>query len=256
MKAKFYFFLTLLVFFTSSCAFHSGMMTGNASLGGNEFELVRIAQASAKTMRVFFIGGFGADGLVLAAKANLYRDYPLEQGQAYANVSVDFGDAFFPFVHTTTCIITADIVQTKAEARPGIQKLFEVSAAPFDSAYAEKIAALPYKAGDVMAVFNGNDLIPVRVVTLNPNRAKPYTVQMTAVISQKRLHLKEDNLLWEEPLRLAMEHAFKVGDQVMLKNGAGHYGSGVVAAINSEWVVYKSGTVYDKVRPKNLKARE
>ncbi|RYM36084.1 hypothetical protein ERX46_03560 [Brumimicrobium glaciale] len=56
------------------------------------------------------MGGVATDALVLEAKRNLYKNYPLAPGQALANVSVDFKRSFFPIISKAKVVISADII--------------------------------------------------------------------------------------------------------------------------------------------------
>lgn len=106
--------LLILLVFLSSCAFHSGLMTGNASLSDPEFSIVDFAIGSSETVKVFGIGGLNADAVVLEAKRNLYENYPLEKGQALANVTVDFKREYYLIVSKLKVIISAEIVDFNA----------------------------------------------------------------------------------------------------------------------------------------------
>ncbi|BDD05635.1 DUF6567 family protein [Aureibacter tunicatorum] len=94
----------------SSCAFHMGGLTGNASLGNNNFQVVDFAIGTANTTQVLGIGGLKKDGLVLEAKRNLYANRPLKKGQALANVTVDFKRSYYFLVSTTEVTVTAEVV--------------------------------------------------------------------------------------------------------------------------------------------------
>ncbi|MCU4162461.1 DUF6567 family protein [Carboxylicivirga caseinilyticus] len=94
----------------SSCAVHSGMITGNASLNDANFQIIGLGVGQAKTTQVFGLGGLKKDALTLEAKRNLYENHPLQPGQALANVTVDFKRSCFPIVTKTQAIVSAEIV--------------------------------------------------------------------------------------------------------------------------------------------------
>ncbi len=111
--------------FLNSCAFHSGMMTGNAELNSNS-EIVSFAIGQSKAVHVFGIGGLDSKTLVKDAKEDLYSRYPLKQGQAYANVVVDFQQAFYLIVDVNTATVSADIVNLNAsETSNELQSVFK-----------------------------------------------------------------------------------------------------------------------------------
>lgn len=98
---------------TSSCAMHWGMMTGNASLSSNNFKTMKMVTGTAKATKIFGLGGLGKDALVLEAKKDMLMNYPLKDGQALANVTVDFKTSYVFFVITEKATVTADIVEFK-----------------------------------------------------------------------------------------------------------------------------------------------
>lgn len=118
---------TFLLLMNACSSFHGGLMTGNASLQDNNFELIDFAIGKAKTTKLFGIGGMKKEALVFEAKKQMYLSYPLKKGQAYANVSVDFRTSFIFIATTTNVTITADIVQfdKSQSSTDAIQPLFK-----------------------------------------------------------------------------------------------------------------------------------
>lgn len=104
-----------LVLTLFSCASYTGNFNDSAALNGNNFEITGWAQGQSSVQYVFGIGGLNKDQLVFEAKKNLYKNHPLQKGQSYANVSVDFKTLYvLPFVRRTATI-NADIVQFYSE---------------------------------------------------------------------------------------------------------------------------------------------
>ncbi len=101
----------LLVFGLHSCAFHSGMMSSNAHLTENNFQVIDFVKGTASTTHVFGIGGLSKNALVHDAKADMYRKHPLKPGQIYANIVVDVKRSFFFIAATTVITVSADLVQ-------------------------------------------------------------------------------------------------------------------------------------------------
>jgi signal peptidase I len=108
----------------SSCAYHGGMMTANLP---DNFDQEIIAQAKGRASAVYILGIGGLDHkyLVTDAKKNLYSNYPLEKGQAYANLVVD--RRLFPFllVNVNQIFVTADIVADPSLKNDSLQHFFE-----------------------------------------------------------------------------------------------------------------------------------
>lgn len=101
------------MFLLTSCATHWGMMSGNASLSANNFRVIKIATGTSQTTKIIGIGGLGKEALVLEAKKDLMQNNPLKEGQALANVTVDFKNSYMFFVETQKVTVTADIVEFK-----------------------------------------------------------------------------------------------------------------------------------------------
>jgi hypothetical protein len=103
----------LVMFFLSSCAFHTGIMSSSVSLSSNNFKMVKFAQGDASTTKLFGFGGLAKNALVAEAKKDLMQNNPLKDGQALANVTVDFKNSFIFFIMRTKVTVTADIVEFK-----------------------------------------------------------------------------------------------------------------------------------------------
>ncbi|MFK8038724.1 MAG: DUF6567 family protein [Crocinitomicaceae bacterium] len=105
-----------LMFLLHSCAYYNGSMTGNAAISDANFTVAGFATGTSQSIYVFGIGGLNKDGMVIEAKRNMYTTYPLEPGQAFANVTVDFKRGFYLLFNRTICTITADIIDFNGQA--------------------------------------------------------------------------------------------------------------------------------------------
>lgn len=103
----------LTIFSFSGCAVHNGFMSDSVSLSKNNFKMVRYAEGTASTTKFFGLGGLAKNALVAEAKKDLMQNYPLKDGQALANVTVDFKNSFVFFIMKTKVTVTADIVEFK-----------------------------------------------------------------------------------------------------------------------------------------------
>jgi hypothetical protein len=103
----------LIISALTSCAFHTGVMNNSVQLNQNNFKYVRNATGVAKTTKIIGIGGNEKQALVAEAKKDLLDNYPLKDGQALANIVVDFKTSIFLFLTETKVTVTADIVEFK-----------------------------------------------------------------------------------------------------------------------------------------------
>lgn len=104
-----YMALAAIVF--SSCAIHVGTITGDASISTNNFKMIGMAKGTATTTKIFGLGGLGKDALVNDAKKDLLQNNPLRDGQALANVTLDFKNSYILFVNKQKVTVAADIVE-------------------------------------------------------------------------------------------------------------------------------------------------
>lgn len=103
----------LFISLLTSCAIHSGMMNNSVQLNQNNFRYIRNASGQAKTNKILGIGGNEKQALVAEAKKNLLDNYPLKDGQALANIVVDFKTSYFIIFLENKVTVTADIVEFK-----------------------------------------------------------------------------------------------------------------------------------------------
>lgn len=94
----------------TSCAVYNGNITGNAQLSGNNFRYVGKVAASNKCVYVFHWGGNAKETQITALKDELQQRYPLRNGLAWANVSLEMKTGFYILWDVRKAILTADIV--------------------------------------------------------------------------------------------------------------------------------------------------
>lgn len=94
----------------SSCAFHGGITTGNASLTNANFQVVDFAVGTSSTTKVLGFGGTKKEFMVLDAKRDLYAHSHLAKGQALANVTVDFCTKNYVVFSKTKVTVSAEVV--------------------------------------------------------------------------------------------------------------------------------------------------
>jgi hypothetical protein len=103
--------IAVMAIMFSGCAVHNGIGMSNASLSENNFKIVKFAKGDVATTKIFGLGGLGKTAMVAEAKQEMLANYPLQEGQALVNMTVDWKTGFYFFVVVTKCTVTADIVQ-------------------------------------------------------------------------------------------------------------------------------------------------
>ena len=104
----------MLIMF-SACSFHSGIIDGVAPPVSKNFKYVGNAVGESQATYVFGFGGLGRTGLVREAKNNLIQNYPVKNGQALVNFTIDHNKQFlfFGLLWVHKVYITADILEYK-----------------------------------------------------------------------------------------------------------------------------------------------
>jgi hypothetical protein len=110
--------MVLAAIFFSSCAIHVGTITGDASISTNNFKMIGMAEGTATTTKIFGIGGLKKNSLVNDAKKDLLQNNPLKEGQALANVTLDFKNSYILFVNKQKATVSADVVEFIAQTPP------------------------------------------------------------------------------------------------------------------------------------------
>ncbi len=108
------------------CAFQMGSFDSSLPNHANHYRITDVAWGRAQTVRVLGIGGMATKTLVNDAKMDLYRRYPLQRGQAFANTVVDTDYRSFILWDKITITISADVVQLDSgvtELHPFVQKV-------------------------------------------------------------------------------------------------------------------------------------
>lgn len=111
MNVRNVFFVLVVIFSISSCAFHGGTYSSSANISSSNFKIVKTVSGQSKTLKVLGIGGLGKDALVAEAKATLLFKYPLAENQILGNVVVDSKTSFLLVVSIQRVTVTADIIE-------------------------------------------------------------------------------------------------------------------------------------------------
>lgn len=115
LNFKFGLVIAISFFLLTSCAFHSGYVLNSASLSSANFKYVKQnVKGTSTASYILGFGGLAKETLVAEAKQKMVATSPLRANQALANISVNFKASYiYVFYITTTCTVTADIVEFK-----------------------------------------------------------------------------------------------------------------------------------------------
>ena len=109
--------LAVSIFVTGCAASHSGMLLNQTSvqLSQNNFSYVATNQSGEATVTyILGIGGMAKKSLLYDAVKDLHDKRKLEDGQAWVNQTENFKTTVkLGIVVTTTCTVSADIIQFK-----------------------------------------------------------------------------------------------------------------------------------------------
>jgi len=108
------FFVSAFLFLLNSCAStHSGVLNSSNDLRNVKY--VDFAFGNSKTTTFLGIGGNKHDALVLEAKLNMMRNFPLKTNQFYGNFIVDYKTTKVLGVITKNLVtVSADILEEKS----------------------------------------------------------------------------------------------------------------------------------------------
>lgn len=182
MKQFSYLIILFSALLLSSCAFHSGMMTSNANLGNEDFQVLTMGMGSAETQHVFGIGGLDKQALVYEAKKNLYRAYPLGKNQVYANVTVDFKRSNYLIVFTTLATVTADVIQFGEISAADSAKYLLNSSTNRELEVPDSSNTGLFYPGQIANIYEQENAVPVRILEKIYNRDK-YKVEYLELTS-------------------------------------------------------------------------
>ena len=97
------------LYILTSCASHHGIISSSSINRSVTYE--DVAYGVSQTNTYFGVGGLAQDALVLEAKRELMKNRPLKPDEEYANFTVDFKRAYWPFYIQTKVTVSADVVR-------------------------------------------------------------------------------------------------------------------------------------------------
>ncbi len=253
----FVFLLSISILF-ASCAFHNGTMAGNAALSDANFSVVDFVTGHSKTTHVFGIGGLRSDALVLEAKRNLYANHPLKQGQALANVTVDFKRTYIIIALITEVTVSAEVIDFNEGA---IDRTAETN----DEILKNKtLTQNKISVGSIIYIESSEGFIPAKVVSLSKSNVEVRYVNqndrmVTLTKSLSTVFIMDENDISGE------FWGFHLGDEIYFGTGEVEgvneiFSEGKIIGINSENAAIsyaKNGEEKFKVVPlEKLKKKE
>jgi|GEM_PF-1053341 len=247
--------LSLAVFILSSCAIHTGNTSSNAAVTDDNFRIMNLAIGQAQTKQVFGIGGLNHDALVLEAKTAMYRKYPLEAGQIYANVTVDYKRSFYLIVVTTMVTVSADVVQFNPSESQKKEDLFSEKNIGLStvqpSAKTIEISVKNYfETGNNVGIYTGSELKTMKL----GNQLGKKRYELLSADSSKFIYDVKSIYLIDE-VKYDFEHGYTVGDRVqwVLRNETN---VGVIIGVNQNMVVIKSEDQLTEISPEDVQPIE
>ncbi|MCZ4407554.1 hypothetical protein O3Q51_01950 [Cryomorphaceae bacterium 1068] len=243
--------LSLATLILSSCAIHTGNTSSNAAVTDDNFRIMDLAIGQAQTKQVFGIGGLNPDALVLEAKTAMYRNYPLEAGQIYANVTVDYKRSFYLIVVTTMVTVSADVVQFNPSESQKKEDIFSKQQAGRPSAEpmakpSGRSTSEYLKPGEQVGVYTMGDL---KVMKLE-NQVGKKRYELLSTDSSKFIYDVKSIYLIDE-LTYDFEHGYSVGEQVKWEV-RGESKTGMIIGVNENMLVIKNEDKITEFPPEDV----
>ena len=221
------FYILLSVFFFNSCAYHSGVMTGNASLTDGNFQVVKLAVGHARVSHFLGIGGLKTDAIVFEAKQDLLRNYPLKRGQVLANVTVDFKRSYFILVDITKVTLTADVIDfTPINNNLKFDEINTLNLHPMD------LKPVNFSLGDSVIVLREGKPRRALIVGFDENRVESLFKGMDEKFYTRFFELKMVLKMKPNPDNIEL-YGFDVDERVKFTTSKGETKEGVIFGINS-----------------------
>lgn len=223
--------LLLLLGTLYSCRYHEGTIASNATITPAS-EIAAFAEGEAQTSLVFGFGGLNTKTLIKDAKENLYRNYPLKKGQAYANMGVDVSRSFYPFVGLPVVminrvVVSADVVNLDPELLSDELQPFFISLQERWQEGLEAMTSVSWmQVQDSLLLLQGNSAQKVMLQDI--------VSQKKAIVSAGDGKMKrantDDLYVFQEGLSI-QNQKYRVGDLIVTK-AYGYEASGIVVGIN------------------------
>lgn len=243
--------LSLAVLILSSCAIHTGNTSSNAAVTNDNFRIMDLAFGQAQTKQVFGIGGLKPDALVLDAKRAMYRNYPLQAGQIYSNITVDYKRSFYLIVVTTMVTVSADIVQFNPTESQKKEDLFSKQQVgnPIGGPAVKltgRSASEYIKIGEKVGVYTMGTLKTMKIET---QLGKKRYELLSSDSSQFIYDVKSIYLIDE--LSYDFEHGYSVGEQVQWEV-RGESKTGMIVGVNENMLVIKNEDQVTEFAPEDV----
>jgi hypothetical protein len=158
---------------------YNGNITGNAQLSGNNFRYVGKVAASNKCVYVFHWGGNAKETQITALKDELRKRYPLRNGLAWANVSLEMKTGFYILWDVRKAILTADIV----DFWPDTNTLFSA----YNGYYLNDTTFIPVAQSIETYTVPSQDSLMQRLLFMNARKQLVDTKKLTRLKSNKIL---------------------------------------------------------------------
>ncbi|MGC8802293.1 MAG: hypothetical protein ACP5PS_00750 [Bacteroidales bacterium] len=202
-------FIALLL--ATGCSVQQNYLTGSHC--NSKCTYLRMGIGRAQAVSIWGIGNQKMEGLVFAAKNNLYRAFPLHKAEFYDNFVVSIRNTYFPFVKKTVVTLYADIV-TEDEAdneRPFSSSYYEYLGHPQSNRWGIELS-------DSVVFTKGGKLWKGVVIELTGRKA---TVMMSQNGIERFIHLPIKRIFALENEKLEEECDCEAGEVLEVLTTAG-----------------------------------
>jgi hypothetical protein len=123
MKKNYFYLATLVILMSSCIVFNSGNVSSGPLLSVND-KYVDIAIGESESITVIGMAWEYSNKMVLEAKAEMFKNRPLRNGEYYSNFTCDFSKKIIlGIIYTTRVTVSAEVLRIKDSGqvdRPGV----------------------------------------------------------------------------------------------------------------------------------------
>lgn len=232
----------ILVILTSCVSFHRGSISSGPLLAAND-RCVAIAEGHKSTYVVFGFGGGSPDALVHNVKREMEKEYPLKNGEYYANYTVDFKKTIIFFlVIKNEVYVHADILsQNSIEVT---QKRKERTKGELEPTFYKSKTDSFYVGEKIYMNYDGRNQLPYTFKELQITGFDDKGFVYLEFIENSRTASVDKQLLYYSKDK--ERNGYKPGDEVNFKRGGKDLRGTILATSPTQVLISQDKGFYER----------